>query len=201
MESAPENTLEFWYDLASPYSYLAAARVERVAGAAGLRVVWRPFLLGPIFEKLFGAQDSPFNLFPTKGRYLWRDLERLAQADGLAFRRPSRMPRSSVLAARVALAGASEGWVGRFSLAIFEENFARDRDIADEAVITDALSGLGVDAAAALSRAKSPEARPALREATALAERRGVFGAPTFFRGDEMFWGNDRLEQAVAWRP
>jgi 2-hydroxychromene-2-carboxylate isomerase len=80
------DILEFWYDFASTYSYPAAMRVEREAAAAGLRVEWKPFLLGPIFSKLLGVDDSPFNTNPVRGRYMWRDLERLCAADAIPFR-------------------------------------------------------------------------------------------------------------------
>ena len=95
-------SLVFWYEFASTYSYPAAFRVERAAASAGIAVVWKPFLLGPILARQ-GFTDSPFNLYPAKGRYMWRDLERLCADLGLAFRRPDPFPQSSLLAARVAL--------------------------------------------------------------------------------------------------
>ncbi|HET7501244.1 MAG TPA: DsbA family protein, partial [Kofleriaceae bacterium] len=94
--------LDFWCELASTYTYLAAMRIEELAGAAGVEVRWQPFMLGPIFAQV-GWSTSPFEVYPAKGRYMWRDVEREAAALGLAMRRPSQFPRNSVLAARVAL--------------------------------------------------------------------------------------------------
>src|SRR5262245_60648251 len=194
-----DDALEFWYDFASTYSYPAAMRVEREAAAAGLRVVWQPFLLGPIFARLLGATDSPFNTNPVRGRYMWRDLERLCAADGIPWRRPSAMPRNSVLGARVALVGVDEGWVAPFTRAMFAANFVEDRDIGDAAVVADVLDGLGLPGREVLARAQDEAHRPRLRRQTEAAEALGIFGAPTFVRGGELFFGGDRLAQALAW--
>jgi len=190
--------IEVWFELASPYSYLGVSRVEDVARAAGVPIAWRPFLLGPIFQKQ-GWSDSPFNLYPAKGRYMWRDMERLAARYALAFRRPSVFPRSGVLAARVALVAADEGWCGPFARAAFAASFAHDRDIASRDVLAEIVADLGHDADATLARAESAANKPRLRAQTARAEELGIFGAPTFAVDGEIFWGDDRLEQAVAW--
>ena len=101
--------LNFWYELASSYSYPAAMRIASVAAAAGVEVRWRPFLLGAIF-KAQGWPDSPFNLHPAKGRYMRRDLERICAQLGLAFRLPDPFPQANLMAARVALIAHDEGW-------------------------------------------------------------------------------------------
>ena len=90
---------EFWYEFASTYSYPAALRVGALAEARGVSLAWRPFLLGPIFAAQ-GWRDSPFNIYPAKGRYMWRDVERTCEAMGVPFKRPSPFPQSSLLAAR-----------------------------------------------------------------------------------------------------
>jgi 2-hydroxychromene-2-carboxylate isomerase len=190
--------MEFWYEFASSYSYLAVMRVEALAGQAGVDVVWRPFLLGPVFLAL-GWNDSPFNIYPPKGRYMWRDLARLSARYGLPFRMPGRFPRSGVLAARVALIGSQDGWVAQFSRAVMSANFALDRDIGDTEVIAAILADMGLPAEEVLARATATENKLALREQTARAAELGLFGAPSFCVGDELFWGNDRLEDALDW--
>jgi len=191
-------SIEVWFDFASTYSYLATARVEDIARAGGVVVLWKPFLLGPIFQKQ-GWNDSPFNLYPAKGKYMWREMERSCARYGLPFRRPSVFPRSSVRAARVALVGVDEEWCGPFVHAVFQANFAEDRDITSADELAAVLDGLGQPGREVLARAESPEHRPRLREQTARAEALGIFGAPTFVVGDELFWGNDRLEEAIEW--
>ena len=190
--------VEFWFEFASTYSYLSVMRIEKAAAAAAVEVRWRPFLPGPVFLAL-GWNDSPFNIYPPKGRYMWRDLERLAAKEGLPFRRPSRFPRNGLLAARVALVGAQEGWVAAFARAVMTANFAEDREIADETVIADILNALGQPAAGVIARAQEGANKLALRAQTERAAELGLFGAPSFRVGDGLFWGNDRLEDALAW--
>ena len=190
--------LEFWFEFASTYSYLAAARIGAEARAARLEIEWRPFLLGPIFQAQ-GWTDSPFNIYPAKGRYMWRDMERQCAELGLPLRRPSQFPRNGLLAARVALVAAEQGWADRFVPAVYRANFAEDRDIADPAIIGPLIGALGHDVAAVLQKAGSDAVKQRLRSQSARAAELGIFGAPSFIVGTELFWGNDRLEQAIAW--
>ena len=190
-------TAEFWFEFASTYSYPAAMRVEALARAAGVALRWRAFLLGPIFAAQ-GWNDSPFNIYPVKGRYMWRDLARICAAEGLPLRQPSAFPRGSLLAARVACAASDEPWIGAFVRAIYTANFALDRPIGEPEVVATALRELGVDADAWLTRAGTAETKDKLRAQTETAIARGIFGAPAMTVGDELFWGNDRLEEAVA---
>jgi len=190
--------LDFFFEFASTYSYAAAMRIGPLAEAAGVTVRWRPFLLGPIFRAQ-GWTDSPFNLHPAKGRYMWRDLERICARDGLGFRRPSAFPRNSLLAARVALIGADDGWCGDFTRAVYRANFAEDRDIAQPEVIGGILAALRRPAPEILARAASPEIKQRLKAQNEAAAALGIFGAPSFTAAGELFWGNDRLDEAVAW--
>jgi 2-hydroxychromene-2-carboxylate isomerase len=198
MSCSARPQVEFWYEFASTYSYLSVMRIEDAAAAAGVEVVWRPFLLGPVFLSL-GWNDSPFNIYPPKGRYMWRDLARLAEKYGLPFRLPGQFPRSGLLAARVALVGVEGGWVAPFSRQVMLANFAEDRDIGDREVIAGLLAGLGLPVEDTLARAETPENKQALRAQTERAAEIGLFGAPSFRVGEELFWGNDRLEDALAW--
>lgn len=188
---------EFWFEFASTYSYPAAMRVAALADAAGVALRWRPFLLGPIFATQ-GWNDSPFNIYPVKGRYMWQDLARVCAAAGLPLRRPSVFPRGSLLAARVACAATDEPWVGAFARAVYTANFAADQPIGEADVVAAAVRAAGADPAPWLARAAAPEAKQRLRANTEEAQARGIFGAPTVTVGDQLFWGNDRLEEAVA---
>ena len=192
------HTLDFWFEFASTYSYPAAIRIAPLASAAGVTVRWRPFLLGPIF-KAQGWDTSPFNLYPEKGRYMWRDLERLCTALDLPFKRPDPFPQWSLLPARVAIVGLAEGWGEDFVRAVYRTEFGEGRSISEPTVIGEVVAGLGVDPAAALARAQADATKAALRTQTEEAQRLGIFGAPSFITGGELFWGNDRLEQAIAW--
>lgn len=198
------TTLEFWYEFASTYSYPAAWRIDRLAAAQGVKVVWRPLVLGPLFHKQQGMSDSPFNVVEVKGRYMWRDMERVCHAEMLPFRRPSVFPRRTLLAARLALVGAKRGWIANFSRAVYAANFGQDRDIGDPAVLSGLVAEVGGDPVPDFAEANSDEIKGRLRANVEEAEAKGLFGAPSFVipnanGGHELFWGNDRLEQAVAW--
>jgi len=191
--------IEFWYEFGSTYSYPAAMRIERLAADAGVSVRWRPFLLGPIF-KTYGWNDSPFNIYAAKGRYMWRDLARVCEADGLPLKLPPvSFPQNGLKAARLALIGESQGWTPPFTRAVFAANYAEQKDISDDENLATLLAGLGVEAPAAVAASNAPENKEALKRQTEEAASRGLFGAPSFTVGDELFWGNDRLEAALAW--
>ncbi len=194
------TSLEFWFEFGSTYSYLSAARIGEAAAAAGVPVLWEPFLLGPIFAEQ-GWGDSPFNVYPAKGRYMWRDVERLCAKYRLPFTKPSCFPRNGLLAARVAcLAKAtSERWLSEFARAVFRANFAEDREIGDATVLRSILDSLGQPGSRLVEQAQTSENKLRLREQTRRARELGIFGAPNFVVGEELFWGNDRLEDALAW--
>ena len=190
--------MDFWFEFASTYSYPAAMRVEELAAQRGIKISWRPLLLGPIFAE-HGWQDSPFNIFPSKGRYMWRDLERICQDQGIAFRRPSEFPRNGLLAARVACRFADDPWLPSFVRAVYRSNFEKDLDISTPETVAHCIASAGEDPAAVIKEAQSKESKGMLRAQTEEASRLGIFGAPSFVVGTELFWGNDRLENALDW--
>jgi 2-hydroxychromene-2-carboxylate isomerase len=191
--------MDFWFEFASTYSYPAAMRIEHLAAKAAVVLRWRPFLLGPIF-KTYGWNDSPFNIFAAKGRYMWRDLQRICEAEALPLRLPPiRFPQNGLKAARLALVGEAEGWTPAFTRMVFTANYAEQKDISGDTTLRVILDALGVDAERALAAASSPEIKQVLRAQNEGAVARGLFGAPSFTVGDELFWGNDRLEEALAW--
>jgi len=191
-------SLEFWFEFASTYSYLSAMRIEALAAEAGVAVRWKPFLLGPIFQAQ-GWNTSPFNIYPAKGRYMVRDLQRLAAERGLTFALPGRFPQNSLLAARLALLGGDEGWVAPFTRAVYAAEFAQGADISDRSILKSILDGLRLDSERLFSRIAQTDLKDRLRQQTGEAQARGIFGAPSLLVGDELFWGDDRLEQALSW--
>ncbi|HLE26245.1 MAG TPA: 2-hydroxychromene-2-carboxylate isomerase [Thermodesulfobacteriota bacterium] len=190
--------IQFWFEFASTYSYLSVMRIERLVGDTGIPIEWKPFLLGPIFHSQ-GWNTSPFNIYHAKGRYMWRDIERLCNKYNIPFRKPTEFPRNGLLAARVACIAASEGWCPEFTQKVFKANFAEDQDISDSTIISEILESIGKDSSHEITRAQSPENKELLRKQTEEAINLGIFGAPTFVVGTELFWGNDRLENAIDW--
>jgi 2-hydroxychromene-2-carboxylate isomerase len=192
-----ESELEFWFEFASNYSYLSVMRIEELARQTGVRIVWKPFLLGPIFREL-GFETSPFVLQKEKGAYVWRDMARQCRKYGLRWVQPTTFPRLGVLPARIALLGAEQPWIGAFCRQVMELNFGLDTDINQTDRMAGILTELGLPASDILDRAQADPTKKRLREQTDAARARGIFGAPTFFVRTEMFWGNDRLEDALV---
>jgi 2-hydroxychromene-2-carboxylate isomerase len=191
-------TLDFWFDFASTYSYLAAMRIEEAATVRGVVVRWRPFLLGPIFAAQ-GWTTSPFNIYEAKGRYMWRDMERLAGEGGHALVRPEPFPQNSLKAARLAISADGETWQPSLCRGIFQAEFAEGRDISDATTLAAVVESLGQDTGTWLGRIQEQGVKDTLRAQTEAAMAAGIFGAPSFTVGTELFWGNDRLDQALAW--
>src|ERR1043166_4274986 len=151
-------SFSFWFEFASTYSYPAAMRIESLALAHNVKIEWNAFLLGPVF-KAQGWDDSPFNIYPAKGKYMWRDMERICDSLSIPFRRPSVFPRNSILAARVAARFKDVAWLPNFVHAVFRANFVDDLDIADPAVIAACLTASGLDAGEIIGSAKSAQSR------------------------------------------
>ena len=194
-------SLRFWFEFASPYSWLAAMRIGAEAERLGVTVTWQPFLLGPIFAER-GWPTSPFLLYPDKGRYMWRDVERQAAKYGLTLRRPDRtpggiFPQNGLLAARLCLIGLDEGWGEAFARAVFAAAFSERRDISRQDALAPLIAAQGAEPEAAFAAAAAPATKARLRAAVEEARRLHIFGTPSFTVGGELFWGNDRLEDAL----
>lgn len=188
--------INFWFEFASTYSYLSAMRIEEAAQRHGLTVVWEPFLLGPIFAAQ-GWTSSPFNLYPSKGRYMWRDMERLCDMRGLPFVRPGTFPQNGLAAARLALVARELDRIAPFARAVYSAEFGRGQDISNPAVLTKCWETAGLPLHA-MEQARATETKKALFVQGERAIQAGLFGAPSFVVGDELFWGDDRLDQALA---
>lgn len=193
----------FWFEFASTYSYLSAMRIQVEAEKRGVEVLWKPFLLGPIFQAQ-GWNTSPFALYPAKGRYMWRDMERRAEKYGLPFRRPDpddprAFPQNSVLAARTAIAALHEPWGKDFCRYVFQAEFEQGLDISNPNVIGDCIEAAGGVDRIYLHMGHSNSHKGYLRQNVEQAQALGIYGAPSFTVDDELFWGDDRLEDALDW--
>lgn len=183
------KALEFFYDFVSPYSYLASTRVEALARRTGATLRWRPFLLGGVLKAT--ENKAPADT-PAKYRHLKIDLARWARRLGVPLAWPERHPFPTVLAMRCALVAEARGALVAFTHAAFRAAWAEGRDLTSPDVLSAIASSIGLDGASLVAAA--PEQKAALVAQTEEAVRRGAFGAPTFFVGDEMFVGNDRLD-------
>jgi len=188
--------IEIWFDFGSNYSYLSVMRIEDLAAKHRVRVNWQPFLLGPIFQS-FGWSTSPFVLQKEKGDYAWKDMARLCKKYRIPWKMPTQFPRRGVLPLRVVLVGTGQAWIGDFAKRVMLLNFCLDRDINSQDEIARILTDLGQPTDEVLAQAKSDRTKNRLWVQSQTAKDRKIFGAPTFFVRGEMFWGNDRLEDAL----
>jgi 2-hydroxychromene-2-carboxylate isomerase len=187
--------MEVWIEYASTYSYLTVARIGKLADARGIQLDWQPFFLPAVREPQ--GMGFPFPENSSKTAYMWHDLERRARRLGLPYRRPEQYPVNSMLAARVALVAAREGWCREFSEEVFRLHWTEGRLIGTEDNMVSALGRLGKDPGPVIAAATSPENKEALKAQGPKAIERGIFGAPSFYVKGELFWGDDRLEEAL----
>ena len=192
------NPVTFWFEFASTYSYLSVMRIGHEAQKRGVDVIWKPFLLGPIF-KAQGWQTSPFSIYPEKGQNMWRDVERRAEKYGLAFKRPNTFPQHSVLAARVAIVALRTHWGTDYCREIYKAQFASGFDISDPKIVEACVERAGGEAGKTMILANRSDQKEALRATVDEARSRGIYGAPSFIVDGELFWGDDRLEDALDW--
>lgn len=183
--------IDFFWDPASPYTYLAATQIEAIAADCGATVSWKPFLLGKAFE---ASGNRPPISVPAKGKHLFVDLRRWATLYGIPLQFPKSFPVNSVAAERAAIAAANAGKAAEFAQALMGAHWGEGRDISQPDELKAVAMSIGLDGEAILAATQDPTVKEKLKAHTEEAVKRGVFGAPTFFVGDEMFWGNDRLE-------
>lgn len=189
--------LEFFFFIGSTYSYLSVVRAEASAQAAGVALVWRPFSVRTLMRE---QNNSPFVGKPVKMRYMWRDLERRAQRFGVPFDGIPPYPIDpDERANRVAMLAAIEGWCPAFARAAYHAWFLGKQDPGRPEVLRAILNGLGRDTERCMAEADSTTVRDAYVAQTARARDLGLFGSPTFVCGTELFWGDDRLDDALAW--
>ena len=192
------DRLDFFFFYGSTYTYLTVMRIEEEAARAGVEVRWRPFNAREI---MIEQDNIPFRDKPVKRNYMWRDVQRRAVRHGIPFDRVPTYPVDpDLLANRVGVVAAAEGWCPEYTRATYQAWFLEDKPPGDPAHLGPLLTGLGKDPDAVLSRADSPEIRAEYDRETDLARKMGIFGSPTFAVGDEIFWGDDRLEEALEWR-
>ena len=191
--------IQFWFDFASPYAYVASERIETLARSHGATVDWCPLLLGVVLKRK-SADGSPFQrATEAEHRYRRRDIERLCIRNGLPLVWPTGFPRGSLLAMRTAYVARGQGWGREFANQVFRANFVHDRDIAKTEVVADLIEACKRPSGSVLELAQSEGNKKAFLDHVEQAIARGIFGVPTVVVGDELFWGNDKLEEAFEW--
>jgi len=191
-------TIDFWFFIGSTYSYLSVRRIDRVARDEGVAFRWRPFNVRAI---MIEQNNIPFRDKPVKSAYMWRDIERRAEKYGLAPKLPAPYPlENSELANRVAILGEREGWCADYVRATYRRWFEHGEEPGAQPCLSGSLEEIGQDPLRVIEAAKADEIGERLRASTDEAKALGIFGSPTFVVDDEIFWGDDRMEDAIEWR-
>ena len=192
-----QRQIQFFYFIGSTYSYLSIARAEALAAQAGVELIWRPFSVRTLMRE---QNNIPFATKPVKMQYMWRDLERRAQKFGVPFEGAPPYPiDSQELANHVATLAAREGWCKAFTQAAYRAWFLHKQDPGTTDNLSRILASIGRDAPACIAQASDDRTKQEYLESTERARQLGLFGSPSFVVGSEVFWGDDRLEDALAW--
>ena len=189
--------IDFWFSIGSTYSYLTVMRLDDWCNEHDATVHWRPFNVRTVMSQ---QQNIPFAGKPVKSAYMWRDIERRAAKYHIHAQLPAPYPISDLaLANQVALMGMSDGWGKDFTQALYRIWFEDGIEAGSESALSEALFRCQQDPRPTLARARGPDIQAALATATDTATRLGVFGAPSFVVRGEVFWGDDRLDDALSW--
>ncbi len=192
-----QKQLDFFLFLGSTYTYLAVNRAEALATREGLSLRWRPFSVRSI---MIEQNNRPFVGKPVKLAYMWRDLERRAQRHNIPFTSIPNYPNDAdELAGRVATLAATEGWCPAFARAAYGAWFLEDKDPGRVEHLAAVLQSLAKDPDKIIALANSQEVRDRYAAETEVARSLGIFGSPSFVYQREVFWGDDRLEDAIDW--
>lgn len=190
-------TIDVWVSIGSTYSYLTVMRLPDVARATGIAFRWRPFNVRHV---MVTQNNIPFKDKPEKTAYMWRDIQRRADGYGLTPTLPAPYPLPGlVLANQVAILGAEEGWAEAYIRATYRRWIEQGQPAGEDPNLSASLTEIGQNPARVLAEAQSARITLALADATETAMKLGIFGSPTFSVGGELFWGDDRLDDAVRW--
>lgn len=189
--------IDFWYSIGSTYTFLTVMRLRDYAETHGVRVNWRPFDVRRI---MIEQNNIPFRDKPAKRAYMWRDIERRSEKYGLHARLPAPYPiRDMALANQVAILAMREGWGEHYTMETYRLWFQDGLPAGEDPNLSEAIFRCDRDPMAVIERARTEEIVQALEAETDHARDLGIFGAPSFTVDGELFWGDDRLEDAVSW--
>jgi 2-hydroxychromene-2-carboxylate isomerase len=192
-----QNSIDFWFSIGSTYSYLSIMRLHGIEASHDIRFEWRPF---NVREILVEQNNRPFVGKPVKAAYMWRDIERRAAMYDLPIQVPAPYPLKEMeVANRVAILAATEGWCAAYAVATYKRWFQSGLEPGSEPNLSDSLREIGQDPHRIVLEAKSDEIGAALLAANDEARSLGIFGSPSFVVGGEIFWGDDRLDDALRW--
>lgn len=184
------KTIDFYFDLSSPYAYLASTRIDKLCEDTGAGAAWKPFLLGAVFKAT--GNRAPATVIP-KGKYMFEDLKEWADFYGVDFSFPKHFPLNSVKPMRACLAADEQGKLKDFARAMYKAYWVDGKKVDDPEIIAEVADSVGLDGRKILARIEEQDIKDKLKDNTQTAVDKGAFGTPTFFVDEKMYWGNDRL--------
>ena len=191
--------IEFWFSIGSTYTYLSVTRIAEVSQKNGVSFSWQPFSVRKIMREMDNIPFPPNK--QTKVEYMWRDIERRARDYGFVANVPAPYPlRELDLANRVAVLAMQEGWCEDYVRETYRLWFTEGHEAGSDVNLTQTLSEIGQDKLRVLELADSSDVEAAYLNQTESAKQAGIFGSPSFIVDGELFWGDDRLEDAINWR-
>lgn len=191
------KSFDCFFFIGSTYTYLSVCRADALARTRGVELNWRPFSVRTLMRE---QNNVPFADKPAKLKYMWRDIARRAESFRIPFAGPPCYPIDAAETANhVATLAALEGWCPEFTRAAYKAWFLEGKDPGEARALADILTGLGKDPGKVLALAAAPAVREKYADETAIARANGIFGSPTYVIDDEIFWGDDRLEDALDW--
>jgi 2-hydroxychromene-2-carboxylate isomerase len=194
---AATTEIDFWFTMGSTYTYLTVMRLPDVQRETNIRFRWRPFHLLTILQEM---KHVPFADKPAKARYMWRDIERRAEMYRIPIRVPAPYPiKQSVVANRVAIVGFHESWGEDFVRAAYRRWFQLGQESGSEPNLSESIRDAGQHPDRVIGLAVTEQIDRVLEAETCEARRLGIFGSPTFVVENELFWGDDRLADAIRW--
>ena len=193
------NDIEFWFSIGSTYTYLSVERLPKIAKDHNINFIWQPYSVRAIMIEM---ENIPFTPPPKKNKsdYMWRDIERRSKFYGFKAKVPAPYPLKEFdLANQIAILGMNEGWGIEYVIKTYQRWFQEGKEPATEPNLTEILQELNLNKKNIISESKSSKINNLYLENTHKAYERGVFGSPTFIYKDEVFWGDDRLEDCIKW--
>lgn len=199
MNQSNKQTLDFWFSIGSTYTYFAVMRTDDNAKSAGVDVNWRPFNVRHTIAKM-ASNYRPFTGKPMKLAYMWRDMERRSKRYGLSPKLPAPYSLEDIsMPNRIALVGMREGWGVDYTKEAYRRWFELSEPADNEQNLSKSLKFVGQEYDRVLGLANSDDLHAELESVSEEAHQLGIFGAPSYVVGDEVFWGDDRLEDAIEW--
>lgn len=191
--------IEFWYSIGSTYTYLSTQRLEQIESQNEVKFEWMPF---SVRSRMIEMENVPFMAEKKRDKidYMWRDVQRRANFYGFDAKIPAPYPLKEFdLANKVAIMGKDQGWIKEYTILTYKKWFLEHLEPGSEPNLSSTLEEIGLDAKNVIKQAQADDIEQKYLKNTEMAKNKGVFGSPTFIVENEVFWGDDRCEDAIKW--